>query len=570
MAPRTKFRNRFTIWVSILLPLFASTPLFAWECGVSLNAPKAIGVGETKTLYATGTPEGGSYSWSNLSSLTPSGDTATLIGYQPSYSDYIRVGVVYTSPSGLRCSESKYIWVYACDINLNGPKELKLGEFATLTVNKYSHTSGGSYIWSGPDTLVPDASGTYAIFTPEASGEAIFTVNYTEGSGADACSSQDSHVINVLSDCSITVHGDTEVPLDGTITLSGEATPAGGEFTWTNVSQVIPSVGNVYAYYTGDTPGTETVTVNYTTADGHTCDPVTHEVVTYTVDNLLGPYCANSGDTISKDKYTFSTYPSGFEQNIEITPEILQVQDTVFSATEDVMVTASVNPNSFDDDSSTTITVVNPDKTTDSSIALTIPNYVNDALNALGIGDATDLTLSHKYSRSQSCCNSTSIPKSTTGTSKLDLAIEAGPFTIVGIPLPKKFKEWITLDLLAVSASGDANISLQGDHNGCTMQTTWLGDGAISAGLNVGGEVKAKTPYGVVLQGKLNGDTNVTETLTTKSSSLVVEGNWAGLDVSGTIKLKIRKYFELSGGVKENVIKPRTIPQILIPLPNLS
>ena len=71
--------------------------------------------------------------------------------------------------------------------------------------------------------LEPDTSGVYAIVTPEEEGEATFTVNYSEGSGAEACSSEDSHVINVLRDCSIAVNGPTEVPLDGTIIFFAQA-----------------------------------------------------------------------------------------------------------------------------------------------------------------------------------------------------------------------------------------------------------------------------------------------------------------------------------------------------------
>jgi hypothetical protein len=334
---------------------------------------------------------------------------------------------------------------------------IKLGEPATLAVKKYSHTSGGSYSWSGPDTLVPDASGTYAIFTPEASGEAIFTVNYTEGSSADACSSQDSLVINVLSDCSITVHG---VPLDGTLTLRAEATPAGGEFAWSNVSQVIPSVGNVYAYYTGDTPGTETVTVNYTTADGHACDPVTHKIDTYTVDRLQGPYCANSGDLISKDRYTIATAPIGYEYFVSISPEELLLPATSTSKTEEITITGSVNPDSYSDDATTTIVVANPSIKDGVSYSFSIPNYVNDALRALGVGDQTTLKLEQSFSQVKNCCNGTNISDSTEGNLSVILAAPPLEIPIAGIPLPKAINKYVTLDLLKLSISAGSDITI--------------------------------------------------------------------------------------------------------------
>ena len=571
MALRTKISNRFTIGASILLPLFATTPLFAWECGVNLNAPKAIGVGETKTLYATGTPEGGSYSWSNMSSLTPSGDTATLTGFQPSYSDYINARVTYTSPSGRRCSDSKYIWVYTCDINLNGPSEIKLGEPATLAVKKYSHTTGGSYSWSGPAMLEPDTSGVYAIVTPEEEGEATFTVNYSEGSGAEACSSEDSHVINVLRDCSIAVNGPTEVPLDGTITLHAEGTPAGGEFTWTNVSQVIPSVGNVYAYYTGVTPGTQTVTLSYTTADGHACDPVTHEIDTYTVDSLQGPRCANSGDLVSNDHYTIATAPIGYEDLVSVTPERLVLPATSTSKTEEITVSGSVNPDSYTDDATTTIIVANPSIKGGVIYSFSIPNYVNDALRALGVGDQTKLKLEQNFGQVKTCCNGTNINDTTEG--KLSIILAAPPLDIpiAGIPLPKAVKKYVTLDLLKLSISAGSDITITGKLDGCSSITTWSGGGTLKAGLKAKGEVAAKTPGEViVIQGSVSGSTDVTETLATVGSDITLTGKWGGLTAAGMIHIEILGRF---GGAPKEVskkfIEGKTLPVIAIPLPSL-
>jgi hypothetical protein len=50
----------------IVLPL---QPAHGWECEITLNGPNAVKVGQTITLAASGTPEGGSYSWSATTHL---------------------------------------------------------------------------------------------------------------------------------------------------------------------------------------------------------------------------------------------------------------------------------------------------------------------------------------------------------------------------------------------------------------------------------------------------------------------------------------------------------------------
>lgn len=568
MAFCTNNSTRYTIGVSILLPLVVATPLSAWECAVNLNAPRAIGVGETKTLYATGTPDGGSYSWTNLSSLVPSGSTATLTGFQPTYSDYINAGVTYTSPSGRRCSDSKYIWVYSCDVNLTGPSEIKVGEQVTYLAYTYSHSTNGTYSWNGPRGLTPLAVNDAAIFIAVEPGDTTLTVTYTDGE----CSKSDSHLVKVIPDCTVSITGPTEVPLTGTVTLMGKATPEGGTFTWDNVSTVVPSVGNIFAYVQGSTPGIQTVTANYTTPDGYSCAPATHDIETYAVESLTGPYCANSGDLVSKDSYTIVTAPIGYEDLVSVTPERLVLPATSMSKTEEITISGSVNPNSYTDDVTTTIVVVNPSIKGGISYSFSIPNYVNDALRALNIDNQTKLKLEQSFEQVKTCCNGTNINDTTEG--KLSVILEAPPLDIriAGIPLPKALKKYVTLDLLKLSISAGSDITITGKLDGCSSIPYWSGGGTLKAGLEVKGEVAVKTPGEViVIEGTVSGSTDVTETLATVGSDITLTGEWGGLTAAGVIKLKLLGFFAIEPKKASKILlDQRVLSDYRIPLPSLT
>lgn len=132
--------------------------------------------------------------------------------------------------------------------------------------------------------------------------------------------------------------------------------------------------------------------------------------------------------------------------------------------------------------------------------------------------------------------------------------------------------EYVTLDALAASLSGRADATLSATYSECTSSApTWSGSGSISADLTVGGQVKASTPGKLfILKGKVSGATDVAETLTTRDSNLIVEGNWGGLEVSGTITLRLGKNFSVSGKIQQKLIESRTIPSLSLPLPQLN
>ena len=164
--------------------------LHAWECSVTLGGPNIVKVDQTISLHASGCPEGGSYSWSNTPNLVPNGSSAQLTGFVPSFSDYIRVIVTYTSPRGKRCFDTKWVWVCICNVTIVGSDKITVGETISLTAK--SDPSGGTYAWSPLAGLV--GNGCSAQFTRQHPGDALIEVDYTTHDG-DACS--DTHTITV-------------------------------------------------------------------------------------------------------------------------------------------------------------------------------------------------------------------------------------------------------------------------------------------------------------------------------------------------------------------------------------
>ncbi len=171
---RIGFFSRLLLLSMIMIVVY-SKYTYAWECEVTLDGPNVIKVGQTITLTASGTPEGGSYSWSNTPNLVPNGKTAQLTGFKPQSSEYIWVTVKYTSPEGKKCFARKGIWVCICYVKIRGPSEVKVSD--TITLEAEGDPSGGTYAWSDTPGLVPNDS--TAQFTGQSPGDVTIKVTYT-------------------------------------------------------------------------------------------------------------------------------------------------------------------------------------------------------------------------------------------------------------------------------------------------------------------------------------------------------------------------------------------------------
>ncbi len=630
---------------TLLLAFFLTVqPALCWECSVALNGPTWVKIGRTIELTASGLPEGGLFSWSSSPYLIPNGSTAKLTGFQPTYSDYIRVIARYTTPKGHSCSTVKWVYAHDCEVRINGPTETQLGTPVSL-VAETDCEAGGGFAWSSVAGLVAD--GERGVFTPQEIGEYDLSVTYTSPGGG---TTQATHHITVKG-CSVSLAGPSEMNLGETLSIVAEGTPSGGFYKWTsqleleasaetvevfgsapgdypvtvtytlndanattcNASQTVrvrncsltleslsvapvgattlcaadglPKGGDctwsspaglleqgMSAQYTAQLPGLQTFVAQYTTPEGEVCSS-SFDTTFIKVGTLTSPYaCVNSGTTLEKSAFVVTSDPPGYfdstSWNLTISPLTL----TTLSSISEETITASISSESILDDSYTTLTVVNKDNKQGVSVNLEIPNYVNDTLKLIGIGDQTNLNLNLSFSRYNECCLGSSIQRSVDGSTSIDLSVDAGPFTIIGIPLPDKIKDFVTLDVLAVNVSGSLKGEVNGDYNGCLNKTQWSGSGGLEAGIGVGGEVKAKSPGEIiVLEGSIKGSTGVKESITFESSKMTLSGSWNGLTVEGKINVKLLSKFKIAPEEVSHVFfEKKEFPVASFELPSLS
>jgi hypothetical protein len=498
-----------TLLLSLILVSYPAY-LHAWECSVTLEGPNVVKVDQIITLHASGGPGGGSYSWSNTPNLVPNGSSAQLTGFVPSFSEYIRVIATYTSPRGKRCSDTKWIWVCTCNVTIVGPDKISVGETISLTTK--SDPSGGTYAWSPLAGLV--GNGSSARFTGQYPGDIVIKVDYTIPDG-DACS--DIHTITVSEECSVTISGPAQVAIGDGIKLSASGIPPGGTYEWSLAAGLEPRGSK--ARFTGRYPGDKIIKVTYTSPDGVTAT-CKHCVTVFGVKSITGPGCVISETTLTKDDFAIITESVGFEDLVTVSP----LTFSTLSQSEEVTVTGSCGAGTTDD-ATTTIRVVNADVKNEKSISFEIPNFLNDVLKKICLGDKTDLSVKSNCKTCKECCGfgvATSADGSLTG----NLSVSAGPFTIIGIPLPPKAKKWVAADLVNATLSGGGALAVDGSYKACEDKTLWSGGGDLTAAVAVAGEIAATVPNVIVLKGEIKGSTSITEKLRAESMDLKITTNW--------------------------------------------
>ncbi|MBW1691569.1 MAG: hypothetical protein JRJ70_12615 [Deltaproteobacteria bacterium] len=551
---RIRFISKIVVLSTIII-VFALQNAHSWECEVTLDGPNVVKVGQTITLSASGTPDGGSYSWSATPNLIPSGATAQLTGYKPESSEYIWVTVKYTSPSGRKCSAVKGIWVCICYVKITGPTEVKVGD-PPITLTAEGDPSGGSYEWSDTPGLVPN--GSEAQFTGQSPGDFTIEVTYKTPEG-ETC--YDTHAIIVLGECSVSISGPSVVGVGNSIELSASGSPTGGTFIWTPESGLVP--GTSFATFFGEDPGAVIIEVAYTPPDSEKPCYDTHNVTVFGVESITGPSCVNSGTILTREDFTIVTDPTGFDDQVIVSP----LSFSTLSQSEGVTVTAYSGTGAASDEATTTIIVVNSNVKNEKAISFEIPNYVNDVLKKIALGDKTDLSVKCNFKDFKECCDF-GIATSVGGSLNANLSVEAGPFTIIGIPMPPKAKKWVAADLLNVALSGGGNVGIDGSYESCGDRTGWAGGGDLTAEVELGGEVTAQVPQAIILNGEIKGSTSITEKLSTDLTDLKITTNWGGLTglVRGKIKI-FRK--EITFEVKKTYFEQDNLLPIMLPLPNL-
>ena len=61
-----------------------------------------------------------------------------------------------------------------------------------------------------------------------------------------------------------------------------------------------------------------------------------------------------------------------------------------------------------------------------------------------------------------------------------NLSIDAGPFTIIGIPMPPKVKKYVAADLINATLSGKGSVGIDGSYNAREDTTDWSGGGDLT------------------------------------------------------------------------------------------
>jgi hypothetical protein len=268
MAYKMSILIRLIFW-TIFLWAFAMAPFaFGWDCTVTLSGPSAIKKEQTITLMASGDPSGGSYSWWRIPNLTPNGSSANLTAFEPTFSDYIRVGVNYTTPRGKKCSDTKYIWYEGCCAKIIGPDTVKLGE--TVTLSASGEPVGGSFIWenSNPQAVQLEASGDTASLSGLSPGTTTITLTYDYPESGLNC--QAYLEVNVTSECSVDLYGTYITSVGDYCYVSAVTNPEGGILTWTPHPN-IESISDDHIYHGTEIPGTYTYEAKYTLTDGTSC-----------------------------------------------------------------------------------------------------------------------------------------------------------------------------------------------------------------------------------------------------------------------------------------------------------
>lgn len=186
---------------------------------------------------------------------------------------------------------------WECDVHLNAPSAIKVGETKTLSAT--GGPAGGHFSWSNTPNLNPSgASATLTGFEPDRDvlDYIYVTVTYTTPKGK-SCS--DTKYIYVCQ-CDIGINGPDEAKMGQTITLTTEVDDEGnGSYEWESTANVLiePSDDLSTADFTAMEAGTHTVTVNYTSEDGETCS-ADHTINVICAAQISGPTSAPFGETI--------------------------------------------------------------------------------------------------------------------------------------------------------------------------------------------------------------------------------------------------------------------------------
>lgn len=557
----TTMMRLFATIIVVSVQLLSQTSSLAWECEVDVTGPKTIKLDQQITLSASGTPAGGSYSWSRTQNLVPNGSTATITGFQPTFSEYIKVTGYYTSPKGKKCSDSIWLWACVCSLQtISGPATAQIGEEVTLSTS--ADPEGGTYSWTietGSGTLTPN--GASATFSGNLAGPTEIKVSYTPAEGGEPCTAY--HTIQIEEACSVTLSVDSlQRPVCRPVNFHADGQPQPGDCTWSALSGFTTS--GCDGTYEGDFAGYDTLKVTYTRPGGSSCTD-SKSILSYTLINISPKkQCYLSGSTLSTDDFDIETTPNGHQHNAILSPAAVNI--TQKQAIQDVSaeLVCDTNPVRV----STKISVVNESVTTGFGLEVTIPNLIKEPLNYLGLADKFEFKLENSYKQGTKCCTDAA-KDYTEGQTAVTGSVDFSGKTIYGVPLPPKVQKYIRLDVLNIDLKGETAVSIDGEYKPCENSNSWSGGGTIAVKFGAGAEAKVQASDYLLLQGEAKGATDITESLAVNADSVDVKGKWGGVNVAGKFVVQVKKHQIKTFEIKYELLKEGSTPEMKIALPSL-
>jgi|GEM_PF-2651919 len=554
-----------TAFIAVCVLSLLQTSSSAWECEVDVFGPKTIKLGQQVTLSASGTPAGGSYSWSRTPNLITNGSTAILIGFNPTFSDYIKVTGYYTSPKGKKCSDSIWLWACVCSPKaITAPAKAKIGEEVTLSI--IDAPEGGTYSWnieSGSGILT--TNGASATFIGDKIGVTEIRLSYIPPEGGEPCSSFKK--IEIVEDCSISINELYRRPVCRPETMQVTGIPSGGSCLW--AGDGISDISSCETIYNSSTPGESIITATYTTPNGQTCD-ASHTILSYKLDAISSvPVCFNNGAVLSFKDFNIYTSPAegSFRDTLSFTP---QVVSTLLQEQQVLVEGAFLCPNKTNV-KTTVVTVINKNIKDSFTLKIDVPNYIKKPLEIVGLDENANLAVVGTYESSKECCISR-VAHHKSGQSTISMNV-GGEGTIFGIPLPKSIKNYVSADALKATLSGGGKVQIKADYGGCTsIETVWSGGGYLSVTVGIGGEVKVKIDQDVfVIKGALGGESSISQSIAAKDRTLLTNSKWGGLSVKGQVVLSLWNEDIISESVDWEVLKPDELHAVPVsfPLPSL-
>ncbi len=547
--------------------LFVPATLSAWECDITLDAPKTIKLDQAITLTAEGTPPGGSYSWSRIPHLTHNGDTATLIGHKPTYSEYIQVMAYYKTPKGKKCSDMAWLWPCLCKLDsINGKSNAKIEEEVSLST--IGDPPDGTYTWainSGSGSITADSSpdDSSAVFVGDQAGTVEIKASYVPPEGGEPCVKY--HTIEVEEDeedeCEVTLTASvTSRPICRSVEFHAQGTPPGGNYSW-EASHGVNGSGSD-ATYDSSTVGTDTVTVTYIPPNGASCN-ASKPITSFSLSDDFFPKknCFYSGDALLLSDFTLNTEPSGYHDEARLSPTIA----STLAQQEKIEVTASLLCQPGSNQTFTYIDVVNKNVTLSSGIEIKIPNQLTKPLEIFGLADKLEFSIEATSEKTVECCD-TGPGDNITGRISINAKANLTNFPIAfSVPITKKMKEYFSLGLLVADLNFESSLKIEGEYQACQTKESWDSAGKIAAEFGLGSHARVDARY-ILIQGEVKGKSNINQTINVDSSKITSTGSWSGITINGLVKITIQsndwqiKAFDFSHQVLQgDATKPLTI-----------